>query len=156
MVITGSYKPLCFHGIVADDEEPDPERDDRTAEIATNKTWRGIMVRARKTHGMSQADLGKLVKMSQAMISKIETGDSGGSSEILAICDILKITPPQHFADEWQKKWAELGQLLRHKNPTQAAAALVLVETMANAPAPAADAPSLIAPVPLNQSDRRK
>ena len=73
--IKGSYKPLCFYRSVADDKE----RSDETAEIATNKTWRGIMVRARKTHQLSQLELGKLVGVSQAMISKLESGESGGS-----------------------------------------------------------------------------
>lgn len=114
---------MCFDGFVANDAKP---------ELATNPTWRGIMVRARKTHGMTQGDLGKAVGLSQVMISKIETGESGGSSEILAICQALSIQAPQHYADEWQQKWAELGQVLRQHNPGQAEAALALVKSMAD------------------------
>lgn len=152
MHITRSYKPLCSHRFVSEDGK----RDDNTAEIATNEVWRGIMVRARKTHKLTQVELGKLVGLSQVMISKIETGESGGSSEILQICKQLKIQPPQHFADDWQKKWAELGQLLRHKSPEQAEAALRLVESMA-APLGTAVAVSVQANSPdSDPSDRRK
>ncbi len=148
MFITRSYKPLCFHRSVAAGEE----RDDDTAEIATNKTWRGIMVRARKDHKLTQTELGAKVGLSQVMISKIESGQSGGSSEILAICGILKIQPPQHFADEWQKKWAELGQVLRHKSPDHAEAAMRLVEAMSK---PASASPETD-PEKSERLDRRK
>ena len=152
MHITRSYKPLCSHRFVSQDGK----RDDNTAEIATNETWRGIMVRARRTHKLTQAELGKIVGLSQVMISKIETGESGGSSEILQICKQLKIQPPQHFADDWQRKWAELGQVLRHNNPGLADAALRLVESMAVPLGAAVVGPVQAISPDSEPSDRRK
>ena len=121
--ITESYKPLCSHNFVADEQEHMPE-------LATNETWRGIMARARKTHGLTQGQLGDDVGLSQVMISKLETGESESSTFILRICRRLSIAEPQHFANERDRHWAELGHLLRLKATGQYDATTALVESM--------------------------
>lgn len=102
-------------------------------EISTNEEWRSIMVRARKDHGLSQEQLGEKVGISQPMIAKIENGTSESSTYILRICRVLGIAAPQKFADDWSRKWSELGHVLRNKNAAQAEAAMKLVESMTQA-----------------------
>lgn len=121
---TESYKALCFNHFVESDTENEPE-------LATNDEWRGIMARARKDHGMSQEDLGQKVGSSQAMISKIESGESGSSKLVRPICVLLNIPLPEHFTDEAERAWVQAGRVLRHRNPEQAKATLALVESMA-------------------------
>lgn len=99
-------------------------------ELATNDEWRGIMVRARKAHKLSQEQLGNDVGLSQVMISKIESGESTSSTYVLRICRRLSIPEPTHFADERQKVWSQYGHVLRHRNPEQYEAALRLIESM--------------------------
>lgn len=113
--------------------------DDHDPEMPTNEQWRSILIRARKEHGMTQGELGARVGVSQAMISKIETGESGGSGVILAICRVLSIPEPQHFATDDQKHWYELGHVLR-RHPDQYQAALAVLEQMAKLVEPQIDA----------------
>lgn len=115
-------------------------------EIATNEEWRGVMKRARIAHKLSQEALGKHVGLSQAMINKIENGDSGGSSSILAICRVLSIPAPMNFADEREKLWHDLGHAARRlMAPEQYEAHLRLFETTVRqleAAQPPADEPA--------------
>jgi transcriptional regulator with XRE-family HTH domain len=111
---------LWSHTYVADDERP---------EIATNETWRAIMVKARKDHdGMTQAQLGEKVGCSQVMIAKIETGASTSSEFIMPICRVLGIAPPMHYVAEWQRRWDEIGTWARHRTPEQFAATMQMLE----------------------------
>lgn len=91
-------------------------------ELATNETWRGIMRRARLTPrepdyptGMTQKQLADLVDTSQVMISMIESGEVGSSKFILPICKALDIVVPEHFTDEVDRAWVELGRVIRAK-----------------------------------------
>lgn len=99
-------------------------------ELATNAEWRKIMVQARKDHGLTQDQLGAKVGLSQVMISKLESGESGSSTYVLRICRVLAIPQPMHFADEQSKAWNELGHVLRHRNPEQYEATRQLIETI--------------------------
>lgn len=132
--ITEGYKPLWSHNFVADDEE--------MPELATNEDWRGIMVRARKAHNLTQTQLGDDVGLSQVMVSKIETGEAGSSTFILRICRRLSIPEPMHFANEQQRTWSQMGHVLRYRSPEQYEAALRLVESMVKQLEPQADQPT--------------
>lgn len=140
-----SYKSLCSYNFVA-------STDDETPEIATNEEWRGIMVRARKQYGLTQGQLGDAVGTSQAMISKLESGEAGASSLVLAICRRLSIPEPQHFANEEQKEWSQLGHVLRHKGGQEYEAALALLRSMAKR-IEGADVP---VDADIDRPDRRK
>lgn len=111
---------------MADEPDKDPE-------LAANEHWRGIMIRARKAHGLSQEQLGARVGVSQTVISKLEGGDQTASNRILAICRVLSIPAPQHFTDEDALAWSELGHVLRAGNDEQYRAARAMVEAMVKA-----------------------
>lgn len=99
-------------------------------ELATNAEWRGIMQRARKDHGYSQETFAKMLSVSQPLISKIESGETAASKLVIPICQMLSIPLPEHFVDEAERAWVQLGRLLRSRNPVQAKLALELVESM--------------------------
>jgi transcriptional regulator with XRE-family HTH domain len=120
------YNPLWSYNFV-------PSVDDDLPELATNEDWRGIMVRARKAYGWSQSHLADQLKVSQAIISKIESGETSASKLIQPICQLLSIPQPLHLTDPDERAWMQLGRVLRAKNPDQARAALQLVETMVKA-----------------------
>jgi transcriptional regulator with XRE-family HTH domain len=112
--------------------------DDEMPDLATSSEWREIMVRARKEprppdypNGMTQQQLGEKVGVSQVTISKIESGEQGSSTHILAICRVLGVPAPQHFADEHARMWADLGHVLRHGDPEQYEQILRMVELQA-------------------------
>lgn len=88
------------------------------------------MVRARKAHGLTQEQLGAKVGCTQVMISKIESGESGSSTHILAICRELSIPEPQNFADDESREWWQFGHLLRQRNPDGYAAAKQMMRTL--------------------------
>lgn len=120
--ITESDFQLCsYDEVPSGQEEP---------ELATNDEWRGIMARARKDHKLSQEKLADRLGVSQALISKIESGETRTSSLVMPICRALGIPPPEHFVDEFEKEWVRLGRALRFRNETQARAARQLIESM--------------------------
>lgn len=116
---TRSYKAAWSHDFVAITEIPE------WPELQTNEEWRGIMARARHDHDeMSQAELARLVGVemaedapSQVTISKIEGGQITSSRYIKAICAVLGIPLPQHFVDENDRAWSQLGHFLRARDP---------------------------------------
>ena len=116
-----NFQPCLYDEVQTGQEEP---------ELATNEDWRGIMVRARKDHGWSQENLAEKVGSSQAMISKIESGEARTSTLVMPICRALGIPPPEHFVDEFEKEWQRLGRALRYRNEQQARAARSLIESM--------------------------
>ncbi len=139
-----SYNTAWSHDFVADKDLPDVD----PPELATGSTWRGIMARARATHkidgkAMTQKQLAaavaaeiktrwprsKIETPSQAIISKIEGGDTKSSKFILPICNVLSIPEPEHFADEGSAKWADLGRAIR-VNDERYKLALALLEQM--------------------------
>lgn len=117
---------------------------DPSPELATNKEWRGIMARARKDHGLSQAELGTKVLTSQNMISLIESGEVGSSRFVLPICAELSIPPPTHFENEDERAWWQAGHVLRAKSPRRYQRLLDLIrEEAAEVDADATGAPSV-------------
>lgn len=88
------------------------------------------MVRARKEHKLTQAELAMRVGTSQNIVSLIESGGVSSSAFIMPICKVLKIPPPMHFEDDDQKSWSELGHMLRHRNMKQFRRAMALVQAM--------------------------
>jgi transcriptional regulator with XRE-family HTH domain len=136
-----SYKAACSHRFVADLDPP---------ELATNEDWRGIMQRARKAYkvdgkAMTQDQLAERVGRrirerwpnstvetpSQALISKIESGDTKSSKVILAICDVLSIPAPEHTADEEDRSWIRLGRVIRGGDPDEFKHLLATLEKIA-------------------------
>jgi transcriptional regulator with XRE-family HTH domain len=114
---------LWSHNFVASEDDNEPE-------LATNDEWRKIMVRARKTHGLTQEQLADEFGVSQVTISKIESGAFGSSKLVLPISRRLKIPEPQHFADNEQREWSQLGHVLRHHGGAEYDAALQLLRSM--------------------------
>jgi transcriptional regulator with XRE-family HTH domain len=141
--ITEGYKPLWSHNFVAYHQDGDPE-------LATNDEWRKIMVRARKQHDLTQEELGDDVGITQVMISKIESGAASASDRVLAICRRLSIPEPQHFANDDQREWSELGHALRHKGSDAYQAAIQLLRQLAKQTDEAAREPDPA------RTDRRK
>lgn len=99
----------CSHNFVTDDIENEPE-------LATNDDWRSMMTRARKDHGLSQEDLAAEFGVSQAIISKLESGTTASSKLIRPICRRLSIPLPEHYVDEDERDWILLGRALRHRD----------------------------------------
>jgi putative transcriptional regulator len=97
-------------------------------EIPTNAEWRALMRAARKRKKLSQGALGRLVGVSQAQISDIETGQSLASSVILAICRELDIDPPVVTENQLQRRWIEAGRVLAVRSPTAFRRQLEFVE----------------------------
>jgi transcriptional regulator with XRE-family HTH domain len=101
-------------------------------ELPITDHWRGIAKRAMKDSDVSQEQVGAAVGISQAMVSKILNNDDTRSSTFVrAISKFLKIPEPQSFASDDQQLWWELGHVLRHRDPEQYKATLVMLETMA-------------------------
>lgn len=141
---TESGFQLCDDSHV-DDDQQEPE-------LATNDEWRGIMVRARKEHDLTQDELGNKFGVSQAMISKLETGEAGSSKLVLPICRLLGIPLPEHFVDEEDREWVRLGRVLRHRNREQAKLAVKLVESMVKQYDDAEDAQPTVTEPPKRKS----
>lgn len=99
-------------------------------ELTTTPEFRRDMVKARRAKHLTQKQLGARIGTSQNIISLIESGKVETSSYILPICKVLVIAPPSFHQDDDQKQWAQLGHLLRVKNPKQFRRALALVESM--------------------------
>lgn len=86
--------------------------------IAITAHWRGAMRKKRLEKGMHQAQLGKLVGVSQNVINRIENGLVRRSKAVLPICNVLQIPPPMAtFEDELDQKWHDLGRRLRLHDP---------------------------------------
>lgn len=106
-------------------------------ELATNEEWRGIMRRARLEprddypKGMTQGELAKKVGTSQVMISNLESGAASSSKYVLPICNVLGIPLPEHFTDEVERAWAQLGRVIRAKGLEQQKAATKVVMALA-------------------------
>lgn len=113
------------------------------------------MKRARKAHeNMTQGELAAAVRRvlksdepSQAMISKIESGASTSSKFVKPICQVLSIALPEHFADESDRAWVQLGRVLRARNLDQYRHWLAVIEQAASADA---------APIPTPEPEQPK
>jgi transcriptional regulator with XRE-family HTH domain len=123
VLIRRNYKAPWSHGFVT--EEGD------LPELATNDEWRGIMKRARMEHGLTQAELARKVGTSQVMISNLESGAATSSKYVLRICRELEIPVPEHFADDVDRAWAQLGRVLRAKGLDKQKAATEVVRALA-------------------------
>ncbi len=97
-------------------------------ELATNGDWRSLMARARKTHGLTQAELASKVGTSQNMISNIENGGVKSSQFVLPIADALHIPPPTWYENDDDRAWAETGRVLRARDMELFRRALSMVE----------------------------
>ena len=107
-------------------------RVDPTAEgeIALPPEWCAAVRTARKAAGLSQAQLGVKVGLSQAMISQIENGVAGSSAKVLAIARALDISPPDFMRDDLERRWLDAGRVLRARDPESFALQLEYVEKL--------------------------
>lgn len=107
-------KPITTYGHmgivpIAPDEHP---------EMSTTDHWRGVMQRARKAHGLTQAQLGARVGVSQNVISGLEDGRVSSSKAVLPICSELDIPPPYALITDYQdQRWVDAGRVLRSRAP---------------------------------------
>ena len=62
------------------------------------------------------------------MVSLIESGTTGSSSLVLAICRILDVDPPAFLEDELARRWREAGSVMRRHDPAAFDALLTVVE----------------------------
>lgn len=122
--INRTYKNAWLHRFVATDGD--------LPELPTNEHWRELMKRARLQprppdypKGITQQQLADMVGTSQVMISLIESGEVSSSKFIKPICQALgNIPPPEHFADELNRRWAKFGQMLRSRGLEKQEAAI--------------------------------
>lgn len=91
------------------------------------------MERSRRAAKLTQRQLADKVRVSQNVISMIESGKVRQSKFILPICDVLKIPPPQVlFEDQVEQRWVEAGRRLRRLDPRVFEAQLEAVERLAS------------------------
>lgn len=111
-------------------------------ELATNEEWRAMMIRARTSQKISQDALAEravamapnLLRGSQAVISRLESGDIASSRLVVPICRILDIPLPSHYVDDTERKWIELWRRLNEKDPARAAATLQFLRSQVGDP----------------------
>jgi len=100
-------------------------------ELATTEYWRRLMKRARQDAELSQGQLAEKVGMSQAMLSRIESGDVRSSKAIVLISEQLKIPLPQFATgDELDLRWQQAGSVLRRRDHSMFSQHLELVEAI--------------------------
>jgi len=118
------------HGEACQDAEV-RETPDEAPELHTTEYWRGMMRRARQAKGLSQEALAAKAGISQAMLSRIESGEVRSSKAIVPICDELGIPLPQFVTgDQLDLRWQEAGMVLRRRSQIFFEQQLRLVETM--------------------------
>jgi hypothetical protein len=109
---------------------------DEFPELATNEEWRVAMRQARDGRKMSQEELQSravamapdLLRGSQGVISRIESGKIQSSRLVVPICRILDIQLPSHYVDDQEREWVEMWRRYREKAPARAAAALAFLK----------------------------
>lgn len=100
-------------------------------ELATTEYWRRLMKRARQDADLSQGQLAEKVGMSQAMLSRIESGDVRSSKAIVQISEKLGIPLPQFATgDELDLRWQQAGSVLRRRDHSMFSQHLELVEAL--------------------------
>jgi transcriptional regulator with XRE-family HTH domain len=79
----------------------------------------GIRVRqARQLLGMTQMELGAASHTNQAVIQKIENGNSFRPRSIMAIADVLHVNPAWlQFGDQWANKKAVASEGVTRSAP---------------------------------------
>jgi transcriptional regulator with XRE-family HTH domain len=108
-----------------------PQLRDRP-EVPTTAHWRMAMRQARESRGISQADLGRRVGVSQNVISKIESGQQESSEFVVAICKELSIALPfALFTDDLDERWFQAGQLMRKKDERMFRGQVLAMEALA-------------------------
>jgi transcriptional regulator with XRE-family HTH domain len=100
-------------------------------ELATTEYWRRLMRRARQDAELSQEQLAEKVGISQAMLSRIESGDVRSSKAVVLISERLGIPLPQFATgDEMDLRWQQAGSVLRRRDHSMFAQHLELVEAI--------------------------
>lgn len=100
-------------------------------ELATTEYWRRIMRRARQDADLSQGELAARVGISQAMLSRIESGDVKQSRAVVPIATALGIPLPQFATgDELDLRWQQAGGVLRRRDHSMFVQHLELVESI--------------------------
>lgn len=100
-------------------------------EMPTTPAWRVLMLERRWALGISQTELAHRARVSQPVISNIETGEMAASAAVTRIAHILHIPPP--FAvleDDLDDRLLKAGRAIRSTNPDLFLAQLQLLETL--------------------------
>lgn len=103
-------------------------------EMAIPSAFGAEIKRRREALGWSQKKLGRAVGVSQGAISLIETGVTGSSQKLLAICRVLDVDPPSFLTHAEDARWLQAGQDLRRSDPTRFRIMLSTIESLAKAP----------------------
>jgi transcriptional regulator with XRE-family HTH domain len=119
----------------------DDQARDEFPELATNSEWRAAMRKARVEAGLSQEDLAEravaaspqLIRGTQGVISKLESGGIGRSRLVVPICRLLGIQLPSHYASDRDREWLDAAHTIEARSPAQAAALLAAVKAAAAA-----------------------
>lgn len=100
-------------------------------ELATTEYWRKLMRRARQDAELSQGELADRCGISQAMLSRIESGDVKQSKAIVAIAEQLGIPLPQFATgDELDLRWQQAGGVLKRREHAIFLQYLELIESI--------------------------
>jgi transcriptional regulator with XRE-family HTH domain len=111
--------------------------EDDQRELRTTPLWRQWMVARREQLGLTQTELGRMVGVSQPIISHIENGVVDASVAVEAISDRLGIPPPYVAVEyEDEKRLIDAGRALRSANRDVFVAQLQLLETLAKSVTP--------------------
>lgn len=88
-----------------------------TGETPITKEWSSLMKAARKAQDISQPALARMLGVTQASISHIETFRARQSKLVPAICAALDIPlPVPDMGDELDERWLRIGRKLRGKS----------------------------------------
>jgi ribosome-binding protein aMBF1 (putative translation factor) len=100
-------------------------------ELATTEYWRRLMRRARQDADLSQGELATRIGISQAMLSRIESGDVKQSRAVVPIASALGIPLPQFATgDELDLRWQQAGGVLKRRDHAMFVQHLELVESL--------------------------
>lgn len=100
-------------------------------ELATTEYWRRLMRRARQDAELSQGQLADKVGISQAMLSRIESGDVKQSKAVVAIATTLGIPLPQFATgDDLDLRWQQAGGVLKRRDHAMFMQHLELIEAL--------------------------
>jgi len=100
-------------------------------ELPFEKEWGQLVRRARVDQKLTQLELAGKVGCEQAMISNIENWAVHSSRAVTPIVAVLNIPgPAQYFTDDLDRRWLEVGRLLRGMNTQTHAALLEAAEAM--------------------------
>ncbi len=126
MLIAHSYGAPCLPSRMTKHEQsPEPDVED-----PVTPQWAADVRRTREERGVTQMALADAVDASQNAIAKIEACQVAQSRFVKPISVYLGLPVPQRYADEDDRRWAEMGRKLRAQSPATYDAACAFVLSM--------------------------